>query len=100
MIWLEPTNLTLALLLLAAAFVMWRSQRSGTFDFGQMLKDESDRASSARVIGFGAFAVSSWALMRYAANTQLTEWMWGFYLAAWSGSVVLSKAIDAWRGKP
>ena len=97
-VWLEPINVVLIATLAGAAFVMIRAQRSGNFNFGEMLRDEDGRPSSSRVIGFGAFAASTWVLMRYATSNTITDWIWWGYLAAWSGSAVLSKAIDAWRG--
>ena len=97
-VWLEPINIVLIATLAVAAFVVIRAQASGKFDFGEMLRDEDGRPSSSRVMGFGAFAASTWVLMRYATANSITDWIWWGYLAAWSGSAVLSKAIDAWRG--
>jgi hypothetical protein len=97
-VWSEPTNVVLAISLLATGYVIMKAQSSGKFDFGEMLRDEAGRASSSRVIALGAFSASTWVLMRYTTTNAITDWIWWGYLAAWSGSAVLSKAIDAWRG--
>jgi len=96
--WLDPTNVVLAVSLLASGYVVIKAQSSGKFDFGEMLRDENGRPSSSRVIAFGAFAAPTWVLMRYTTANAVTDWIWWGYLASWSGSAVLSKAIDAWRG--
>ena len=97
--WLKPANLVLALTLLCAAFVMVRAQGRQDFDFAEMLKDEQGKPSAFRLIGFGAFGVTSWVLMLHGVSEKMDDWMWRDYLLAWSGSVVLAKAVDAWRSK-
>lgn len=97
--WLKPANAMLAVTLLAAAFVMIRAQSRADFDFAEMLKDENGKPSAFRLLVFGAFAASTWVLMLYGVADKMTDWMWWAYLAAWSGSAVLAKAVDAWKSK-
>jgi len=93
--WLKPANLVLALTLLCAAWIFARSK----VNLAESLQDDAGRFSSARLFAFGAFASSTWVLMLHGVAEKMSDWMWYGYLAAWSGSAVLSKAIDAWKAK-
>lgn len=97
--WLKPANLMLALTLLCAGYVVWKAQQRDDFDWAEMLKDETGKPSAFRILSFGAFGVTAWGLMLYIISEKVTEWMWLYFLLAWSGAAVLAKAIDAWKGK-
>lgn len=100
MSWLtDPVNLTLAATIVLIAVVLWRAQRRDDFDFAQFLRDESGALSSFRLIGFGAYAASTWVLMRYAVTYAVPEWMWWGYVAAFSGSAVVAKLAEAWAAR-
>lgn len=97
--WLKPANAMLAVTLLAAIFVVIRAQSRDDFDFADMLKDESNKPSLFRMLSIGAFGASAYTLMLYALSEKVTEWMWMWFLIAWSGASVIAKAIDAWKSK-
>lgn len=94
----------LAVTVLAAALIVRAAQRRDDFDFGEMLREEAadgkpGKVSGSRVISFGAFGASTWALMTYSVAHAVTDWMWWGYLAAWSLSPVLTAFVSAWRAK-
>jgi hypothetical protein len=98
--WLTPINLVLFLILLASAVIVWRAQAGTTFDFGNMLRDEEGKESALRLAAFGSFGISTWVLMQLAVTAALTETYFAIYLLTWSGSAVLSKFLEIWKGKP
>lgn len=90
----------LVALLLVSAWVLWRAQKSGRYDLGNMLRDADGKESAQRLAVLGAFAVSSWYLMRAGlASAELNSELYWAYLVTWSGSHVLIKAIEKWDGR-
>lgn len=98
--WLTPINLVLFLMLIATWFIIKRAQHGGKFDFGNLLRDEEGKESALRLAAIGSFAISSWVIMQLTVTASITETYYGIYLLTWSGSVVLAKAIEVWKGKP
>lgn len=97
--WLTPINVVLFMTLTASAVIVWRAQRPDSFDFGNMLRDEEGKESALRLAAFGAFGVSTWVLMQLAVTAALTETYYAIYLLTWSGSAVLAKFLEIWKGK-
>jgi hypothetical protein len=92
--------LVLMLLMSLALWVIWRAQRNGKFDFSEMLRDENGKPSGLRLSVLGAFAVSSWVLMREALEAgPLDPQVYFVYLATWSGALVFVKGVEKWDGK-
>jgi len=56
------------------------------FNLGESFIDENGKTSMGRVCIFGAFVVSSWAIVAMVVTDQLTEWM----VTAYLGSFVLN----------
>ena len=98
--WLTPINLVLFAILIASTVIVWRAQKGTTFDFGNMLRDEQGKESALRLAAFGSFGISTWVLMQLAVTAALTETYYAIYLLTWSGSAVLSKFLEIWKGKP
>ena len=98
--WLTPINLVLFLMLVATWFIIKRAHAGGKFDFGNLLRDEEGKESGLRLAAIGSFAISSWVIMQLTVTAAITETYYGIYLLTWSGSAVLAKAIEVWKGKP
>jgi len=97
---LDLPALVLALMLVGAAWVAWRAHGSGRFDWGNMLRDADGKESAQRFAVLGAFAVSSWFVMRMAFRVdQPDPQIFWAYLVAWSGAHVLTKAAEKWDGR-
>lgn len=92
--------LILFVMLLMAAFVMWRAQSRRGFDFGNMLRDENGKESAVRIGVLVSLAISSWYVMNHAllAGANSNPQIFGLYVFAWSGALVFVKAADKWNG--
>lgn len=97
--WMTPINLVLFALLIATAIIVYKAQNSTAFDFGNMLRDEEGKESAVRLAAFGAFAVSTWVIMQLTITAAISEAYYALYLTTWSGSVLLSKFLEIWKGK-
>ena len=95
--WAKPENVVLAIGLIGLALALMLANRRGRLDLSQMFKDGAGATSAGRVTAIGAFIVSSWIVMKAALANARSDNAFGLYLVAWSGSMVLSKAIDHWR---
>jgi hypothetical protein len=56
------------------------------FDFAQAFLDTNGKTSMARICIFGAFVISSWAMVAMVVSDELTEW----FLTGYLGSFVLN----------
>lgn len=92
--------IVLLIMLLVAAYVMWKAQQRRTFDFSNMLRDESGKESSVRIGILVSLAVSSWVVMNHAllAGKDINPQIFGLYIFGWSGALVFVKAADKWNG--
>jgi hypothetical protein len=63
------------------------------------MDDETNRASSKRLIAFGAFLVSTLIVLRQEVTTRLTAEVFGLYIAAWVFNYVAPTIMDRF-GKP
>ena len=88
----------LTVMLVGIAWLLNKAQKKDGFNIEQMLTDETNKPSAARVLAFGAWAVSSWDLMSARlSGASSAEHIWG-YLFAWSGALVFVKFADKWDG--
>jgi len=92
---------TLLVLTVAGLAVAWRAQTRDDFDFARMLLDSNGKPSATRMGTFVCLAVSTYVLILAFINakdnvTTNVLYMFGIYLAVWSGAKVIERAIDAW----
>lgn len=75
-----------------------RAQSREGFRFEQIFIDENGKSSSTRFLALMAFAISSWymAVKVLTAAEASSEFL--YYLLAWSGALVFSKAAEKWNG--
>lgn len=92
------------LILLGITAMIWvlisRAQSKDGFDISNTLRDENGKESAARILSFGAFAVSSWSLAVtvFALPQYFIEAML-YYLVFWSGAPVVVRFAEKWDGK-
>lgn len=98
--WLTPINIVLFAMLIGTAVVMFKAQDRNFFDFGNMLRDDNGKENALRLAALGAFAVSSWIVMQLTITGNMTEAYYAIYLLTWSGSAVLLKFLEVWKGGP
>jgi cbb3-type cytochrome oxidase subunit 3 len=90
----------LIILLAAATFVLWKAQQRADFDLANMLRDDSGKESPLRLCVLGAFAISSWAIMKDTLRTEGADpQLFLIYCATWSGALVFVRIADKWDGK-
>lgn len=76
------------------------AQRGEGFDFRRMLVDDNEKPSMLRILGVGAWAFSSWVLMRDSISIQGADpTVLGIYLAFWSGAPIAARFIEALEKK-
>jgi hypothetical protein len=102
---LDLAGLVLVGLLGVMIVTLILAQRSPEFNIQQMMLDDNGKVSFLRVAGIGAFAVSSWVVMKDTISSGGANPMifWGF-VGVWSGAPVAGKLIEAlslkWSPKP
>jgi hypothetical protein len=80
--------------LIVTLWVLWRVQRSPkNIDFVDLLLDTDGKASWTKITAIGAFAVASWAFVALVQQGKMTEWLFGLYIAVYSGVPVAYKFI-------
>lgn len=93
------------LILGGLAWAIWvlvaRAARTDGFRLADMLVDESGKASSSRMITFGTWAVSSWALavVVFSMPNLLVEAL-VTYLVFWSGGPTAKAIAETKWGQP
>lgn len=98
----EPTFLTLALafwLLVSLLFLLSAQRRSKTFTLLDLVTGDNGRASMSKFGQCGAFVISSWGFVFLVEAGSLSEWYYGTYMVAWTGTSLLNKMIDQRAGK-
>ena len=71
--------------LLFFVYVLSRSatrNKESRFNFGDAFLDDNGKTSMTHVLMFGAFIISSWAILAMTLGSELTEWALGAYLGA------------------
>lgn len=99
---LDLAGVILIFMLAGMVWVFVLAQRGGpdTFDFRRTLTDDKEKPSLLRILAVGAWAASTWVLMRDAISVQGADpTVLGLYLAFWSGSPVAVKLIEALQAK-
>jgi len=62
--------------------------RRSRFSWDDLLTDDGGKASSAKLVMFGAFVLTSWVILFQTLNKTLTDTTFGAYLAAWVAPLV------------
>lgn len=90
----------LLLLVASMLWVLWRAASAEGFDIKDVLRDDNKKPSFTRVAGLGAFAFSSWVLMKdvLSANGAHPEIFWS-YIIVWSGAPIASDLVKALEAK-
>ena len=100
--WTVPNVLLFGLLALGF-WVLWKSHKAVGFEVVDMLKDETGKASSARLSLFVALGVSTYMIVYLATNKLVGDetlfHMFAIYIVTWAGTKSIEKLIDAWAGK-
>lgn len=95
--WDLPAIVLVAALLIYA-WSIYKTQTRGDFDFAEMYKDDQGKPSTGRVIGVGAWVISSWVLMQDIMDGIPTPEIYWAYVIAWSAAKPLEKAAEKWSG--
>jgi hypothetical protein len=88
-----------ALLLLAGlaftVWILWRVHRNArnSIDLSELLIDSDGKASWTKITAIGAFIVASWAFAFMTLHDKMTEWLFLFYVAVYSGAPVAYRFI-------
>lgn len=97
----KTTFLTLALafwLLVSLLFLLSAQRRSKTFTLLDLVTGDNGRASMSKFGQCGAFVISSWGFVFLVEAGSLSEWYYGTYMVAWTGTSLLNKMIDQRAG--
>jgi hypothetical protein len=80
---------------LCGFLLYWHFDKSTKFDVRDLMIDkETDRLSLYKIGQFFALLVSTWILIHETRNGRLSEWLFAFYMAAWSGANLMNKYLD------
>lgn len=97
---LNTANLLLTVLLLSFVWIGVQASKKVGFDWSEMLKGADGKPSSLRLGILVSIAVSSWVLVYSFLNKTNSSsdlvWLFGIYLAVWSGAKVAEKMVDGW----
>ncbi len=98
---LDKLPLILGFAVLVLAFMLYKAHfADSTFDLKDLIVDSKTNRVSLNKFGqFIALAMSSWGFIYLALNGKLTEFYFMTYMAAWSGTAALNKAIAAYENK-
>lgn len=97
----KTTFLTLALafwLLVSLLFLLSAQRRSKTFSLIDLVTGDNGRVSMSKFGQCGAFVISSWGFVFLVETGSLSEWYYGTYMVAWTGTSLLNKMIDQRAG--
>lgn len=98
----DVTVVTLYFMLFGFALICWKAQQREDFDFARMLMDHNGKESSTRMGTLTCLWLSSATLLMLFTKldpkdvNQMHIWLFGLYVAIWSGSGMVSKIVDAW----
>lgn len=74
---------------------LWHTSHDVEFDVKTLLVDgETKRFSLYKFGQFVALCVSTWILIYETRNNRLSEWLFTFYMVAWSGVNLANKYVD------
>lgn len=98
----KTTFLTLALavwFLITLLYLLRAQRRNKQFDLLDLVTGDNGKASMSKFGQCGAFIVSSWGFVYLVEAGTLSEWYYGTYMVAWTGTSLLNKMIDQRAGK-
>lgn len=95
---LAAVLLVMSLGLLAA---LWRLHRGpSNYDLVQLIAEpDGSRLSLSRIGQLVALGVSSWGFVSLVMADRLTEWYYGTYMIAWTGTAIATRILSA-RAQP
>jgi hypothetical protein len=83
------------LLLIVYRITLHATRDAGNdFNFSQAFLDTNGKTSMARICLFGAFIISSWAMVAMVVSDELSEWFLTGYLGAFVINGVGSKFME------
>lgn len=86
--------LLLAALVFALLLSYWQ-RTDAEFDLRWLLVDTvTGKVSLFKLGQFVALVVSTWVLVYETRRGMLTEWLFGFYMAAWAGANIANKFVE------
>ena len=92
---LDNVVLLIASVVLCGFLLYWHFDKATKFDVRDLMVDkETDRLSLYKIGQFFALLVSTWVLIHETRNGRLSEWLFAFYMAAWSGANLVNKYLD------
>ena len=101
--WFQPFNVLLLAAVIGFAWFLRQSNKQPDFHMVDSLRGDNGQASAGRVVFYGAFIASTWALMQCAGSwlSQPQEFgrLFAFYVLAWALPKVLEKFIEYKYGK-
>jgi hypothetical protein len=80
--------------------VLVLAQRRADFDASDFLRDDSGKLSWGRLAACVCLMTHTWVVFTRTLNDKLTVEEIGLYAVTWSGSLVLLRALEVWKGKP
>jgi len=96
----DLAGLVLIAMLSMMVWLFILAQQGEKFDFRRMLVDDNEKPSMLRILAVGAWAFSSWVLMRDAISIQGADpQVLLIYLAFWSGAPIAAKLVEALQAK-
>jgi hypothetical protein len=97
---ISPAALILIFGLLFSLWILWKVQMSPKhIDLVDLLVDTDGKASWTKITAIGAFIIASWAFAFMVLHDKMTEWLFLFYVAVYSGAPVAYRFI-ATRNTP
>jgi hypothetical protein len=97
--WLQPFNVMLLAGIILFVHFLWKANKRADFSMVDSLREDDGKASAGRVVFYGAFIASTWAIMQCAGTwmQQPTTFMelFGLYIVVWAIPKVATQYIQA-----
>jgi len=89
-------NVIMAIIAVIALLIIWNIQRdkNNQIDLKDLICHDG-KINSNKFMRFTAFVVSTWGFIYLIVDQRFSEWYFAGYMAAWTGSALLSKWIDS-----
>lgn len=75
--------------------IIWHRRPDVKFDIKSVVVDKSGKFSLSKFGQLIALLVSTWIIIHQTRSGLLTEWLFSFYMCAWSGTNLIGKYLDA-----
>lgn len=82
------------LLIIGMILAFWKANKDpkNSFNFNDLLVDDTGKAGGSKMRLNLAFVICSWVLIYYTLNGTVSEWLFAAYLAAFVADRVSSRA--------